>query len=406
MPYTPPQEVLERYARVLVDFALGGGDGIKPGDVVRIAAPECARPLYVELNRAVWRAGGHVLSAYQPDEDAGANLARDFFELAGEQQLDYFPARYMRGLVDEMDHQVSVIATTDPRALDSVDPALIMRRGEAMRRLLDWRGEKENEGRFTWTLGLYGTEAMAAEAGLDAEQYWEQIIHACFLDSEDPLAHWREVGERLESTRARLDELQIERVQVTGPDVDLRVELGEDRRWLGGRGRNIPSFEIFTSPDWRGTEGWIYCDQPLYRYGNLVRGIRLEFTGGRVSGASAEENERVLKEMIATEGADRIGEFSLTDRRFSRITRFMAQTLYDENVGGEWGNTHIALGRAYQDAYVGDPGTLKPDDWERLGFNNSSVHTDVVSTARRTVTATLRDGSERVIYRDGEFVLD
>jgi aminopeptidase len=406
VPYTPPQEVLERYARVLVDFALGGGKGIEPGDVVRIVAPECARPLYVELNRAVWRSGGHVLGSYQPDEDAGANLPRDFFEIAGEAQIEHFPSTYMRGLVDEMDHQVSVIATTDPRALDSVEPSLIMRRGEAMRQLLDWRGEKENEGRFTWTLGLYGTAAMAAEADLGPEQYWQQIIDACFLDSDDPLARWREVGERLDVTRERLDELRIARVHVTGPDVDLKVELGEGRRWLGGRGRNIPSFEIFTSPDWRGTEGWIHCDQPLYRYGNLVRGIRLRFAGGRVVEASAEENERVLTEMIATEGADRIGEFSLTDRRFSRITRFMAQTLYDENVGGEFGNTHIALGRAYQDAYVGDPGALKPEDWERLGFNNSSVHTDVVSTTERTVTATLEDGSERVIYRDGEFALD
>jgi len=287
-----------------------------------------------------------------------------------------------------------------------VDPARIMRRGEAMRQLLDWRGEKENAGRFTWTLGLYGTAAMAAEAGLDLEQYWQQIIDACFLDSDDPLSRWREVGERLDSTRERLDALQIERVHVTGEDVDLQVQLGEARRWLGGRGRNIPSFEIFTSPDWRGTEGWIHCDQPLYRYGNLVRGIRLEFSEGRVTQASAAENEPVLKEMIATEGADKIGEFSLTDRRFSRITRFMAQTLYDENVGGEFGNTHIALGRAYQDAYDGDPAELEPADWERLGFNNSSVHTDVVSTTERTVTATLQDGSERVIYRDGEFVLE
>ncbi len=72
----------------------------------------------------------------------------------------------MRGLVDEMDHQVSVIAESDPHALDSVDPARIMRRGESMRPLLDWRGEKENAGRFSWTLGLYGTPAMAAEAGM------------------------------------------------------------------------------------------------------------------------------------------------------------------------------------------------------------------------------------------------
>ena len=406
MPYTPPPEVLERYARVLIDFALGGGQGIEAGDVVRVVAPECAKPLYVELNRAVWRAGGHVIGGYQPDEDEHANLARDFFELAGEAQLEHFPARYSRGLIDEIDHQVSVIATTDPRALDSVDPALIMRRGESMRPLLDWRAEKENEGRFTWTLGLYGTPAMAAEAGLPLEDYWEQIIHACFLDSEDPLARWREVGERLERTREQLDALHIERLHVTGEDVDLHISVGERRRWLGGRGRNIPSFEIFTSPDWRGTSGWIYCNQPLYRYGNLVTGIRLTFDDGRVTEASAEQNERVLSEMIATKGADRVGEFSLTDRRFSRITRFMAQTLYDENVGGEFGNTHIALGRSYQDAYDGDPAKLTGADWEQLGFNTSSVHTDIVSTTRRTVTASLRGGEQRVIYRDGEFVLD
>lgn len=406
MSFVPPQEVLERYASVLVDFALGGGGGVKPGEVVRIVAAESAKPLYVELNRAVWRAGGHVIGGYQPDDDETFNLSRDFYQSASQAQLEHFSARYLRGLVDEMDHQVSVIAESDPHALDSVDPARIMRRGESMRPLLDWRGEKENAGRFSWTLGLYGTPAMAAEAGMDEGEYWEQIIHACFLDSEDPVARWREVGEQLDETRRRLNELDIERLHVEGADVDLWVSLGEHRRWLGGRGRNIPSFEIFTSPDWRGTEGWIYCNQPLYRYGNLVKGIKLTFTDGRVTAASAEENERVLSEMIATEGADRIGEFSLTDRRFSRITRFMAHTLYDENVGGAFGNTHIAVGRSYQDAYDGDPSEVSDERWAELGFNNSSVHTDIVSTTDRRVTAQLRGGGERVIYSDGEFRLD
>jgi aminopeptidase len=405
MSYTPPQDVLERYASVLVDFALGGGGGIKRGDVVRITAPEGAKPLYAELAKAVWRGGGHVIGAYLPADDDRINISRDFFELASDEQLDHFNARYMRGLVDEMDHQVTVLADADPHALDAVDPAKIMRQGAAMRPLLDWRGEKENAGRFSWTLGLYGTPAMAAEAGMGLEQYWEQIIHACFLDAEDPIARWREVGERINRTLDWLDSLEIERVHVQGDDVDLRILLGEGRRWLGGRGRNIPSFELFTSPDWRGTEGWIYCNQPLYRYGNLVNGIRLEFADGRVTSATAEENEAVLTEMIVTDGADRIGEFSLTDRRLSRITRFMAHTLYDENVGGRYGNTHIALGRSYQDAYTGDPSEVSPERWGELGFNDSTVHTDVVSTADRVVTATLRGGEERVIYRDGEFQL-
>jgi len=406
MTYTPAKQILERYASVLVDFALGSGEGVKPGEVVRVVSSESSKPLYVELQKAIWRAGGHVIGAYQPDDDHTFNLSRDFYESASEEQLAFFPARYMRGIVDEMDHQVAVIADSDPHALDTVDPARIMRRGEAMRPLLDWRGEKENEGRFTWTLGLYGTEAMAAEAHMTEEEYWEQIVHACFLDSDDPVARWREVGERLDDTRARLDELAIERLHVEGEDVDLWIALGERRRWLGGRGRNIPSFELFTSPDWRGTEGWIYCNQPLYRYGNLVRGIRLEFAGGRVTAATAEENERVLREMVATAGADRVGEFSLTDRRFSRITRFMAHTLYDENVGGSFGNTHIAVGRSYQDAYDGDPSEVSDAEWERLGFNDSSVHTDVVSTTDRVVTATLTGGEQRVIYAGGEFQLD
>jgi aminopeptidase len=405
MSYTPPQDVLERYASVLVDFALGGGSGIERGDVVRITAPEGAKPLYAELAKAVWRGGGHVIGAYLPADDDQINISRDFFELASDEQLDHFNARYMRGLVDAMDHQVTVLADADPHALDTIDPAKIMRQGAAMRPLLDWRGEKENAGRFSWTLGLYGMPAMAAEAGMSIEQYWEQIIHACFLDAEDPIARWREVGERINRTREWLDSLEIERVHVAGDDVDLRILIGERRHWLGGRGRNIPSFELFTSPDWRGTDGWIYCNQPLYRYGNIVKGIRLEFADGRVTGASAEQNEAVLTEMVATEGADRIGEFSLTDRRLSRITRFMAHTLYDENVGGRYGNTHIALGRSYQDAYAGDPSEVSPERWRELGFNDSTVHTDVVSTADRVVTATLRGGEERVIYRDGEFQL-
>jgi aminopeptidase len=404
--YAPRQEILDRYASVLVDFALGGGSGVQPGEVVRVVATESAKPLYAALNRAVWRAGGHVIGGYQPDDDHEINLARDFYEAASPQQLDYFPSSYMRGLVDQIDHQVTVIAPSEPRSLDTVDPALIMRRGESLRTLLDWRNEKENAGRFSWTLGLYGTPGMAAEAGMDVEEYWEQIVHACFLDSDEPLARWREVGKRIEDTRSWLDSLEIERVHVEGEDADLWVSIGEQRRWLGGRGRNVPSFELFTSPDWRGTSGWIYCNQPLYRYGSLVKGIRLEFADGRVSAASAEENERVLTEMIATEGADRVGEFSLTDRRFSRITRFMAQTLYDENVGGSFGNTHIALGRSYQDAYDGDPAPVGDEEWQRLGFNNSSVHTDIVSTSDRVVTASLRGGGERVIYRDGEFQLD
>jgi aminopeptidase len=110
--------------------------------------------------------------------------------------------------------------------------------------------------------------------------------------------------------------------------------------------------------------------------------------------------------MIAAPGADRVGEFSLTDARLSRITKFMASTLYDENVGGRYGNTHVAVGLGLRHTYDGDAAGVSEEQWEQLGFNASSVHTDIVSTSDRTVIAVLKDGSERVIYGDGRFQHD
>ncbi len=403
MVYDPSSEHLERYARLLVDYALGGGEGIARGDVVLINAPDRARPLYAELCQAVWRAGGHVLSGYRPSDDGGTSLARAFYELADDDQLDFFAERYWKGVIDEADHLLHVLCETDPHALKDIPPAKIMRSRQARRPLQEWQVAKEDAGRLTWTLGLYGTEAMAAEAQMSIEEYWEQIIAGCFLDEPDPVARWREVNAQIESHCERLNALPIERLHVEGPDVDLWVTLGEERRWLGGGGRNIPSFEVFTSPDWRGTEGRIRFSEPLYVYGSLIRGVELEFHQGRVVASRAEENEELLREMLATDGADRVGEFSLTDARLSRITRFMASTLFDENTGGRYGNTHLAVGRSLTQTYAGDPGAVSPEEWERLGFNDSVVHTDIVSTTDRTVTATLADGRRQVIYRDGRF---
>jgi len=404
MTYTPSRQHLERYAKLLVDYALGGGTGIAAGDVVQISAPENAKPFYAELCRAVWRSGGHVLPRYAPADDSrGENLTRDFLELASDEQLDFFAERYWRGMTDQTDHYIGILSDVDPHALKDVEPSRMLRTQRARRPLREWLDAKESAGELTWTLGLYGTEAMAAEAEMSIEEYWEQIIAACFLDDPDPAARWRDVGEQIDAHCEWLNSLPIDRLHVEGEDVDLWITVGERRRWLGGGGRNIPSFEVFTSPDWRGTEGRIRFSEPLYIYGSLIKGVELEFKDGRVVASRADQNEPLLREMLASDGADRVGEFSLTDSRLSPISRFMAETLFDENTGGPYGNTHIAVGFAIRPALEGDASALTEAEWEELGFNNSAIHTDIVSTTDRTVTAVLRDGSERVIYAGGQF---
>lgn len=404
-PYTPPKKILEKYAQVLVHFALNGGAGIKKNEVVVVAANEASKPLYAEVLTAIWKAGGHVIQKYSPSDEPGLSLGRIFYECANEEQLNHFPKKYLKGLLEQADHSIFIISETDKYSLKSIDPEKIMKSQVAIKPYRDWRDKKENLGKFSWTLGLYGTPHMATEAKLTEKVYWNQIIKACYLDEDDPVAKWREIQKRMEDYIKKLDELAIQRLHVEGSDVDLWISMGEKRRWIGGGGRNIPSFEIFTSPDWRGTEGWIRFNQPLYRYGNLIDGIELEFKNGLVVSSKAKKNATLLKQMIATSNADKVGEFSLTDGRFSRITKFMGETLYDENVGGPYGNVHIALGSAYQDCLQGDPSKVSKGEWKKLGFNDSPIHTDIVSTTDRTVTALLSNGEEKVIYKKGEFVL-
>jgi aminopeptidase len=401
--YKPSQEIFQKYADVLVKFALNNGKGIKKGETIYLVAEECAKPLFLEIRKSIWKAGGHVISSYRPSNDEEYNVERDFFELAGDHQISFFPEHHLKGLVKQIDHSIFILSTTNKHALHGIDPKKIMKTGEAIKPFIDWRNKKEEQGKFTWTLALYGTEEMAKEVGMTLEEYWEQIIHACFLDEADPIKKWKEVFKQLTLYKNKLNKLEVEKYHVKGPDVDLWITQGEKRQWIGGSGRNIPSYELFTSPDWRGTEGWIKFNQPLYRYGNVITGVELTFKKGRVIDVKADKNLDVIKQMIATPNADKVGEFSMTDKRFSRITRFMGETLYDENVGGEHGNTHIALGRAYTDCYSGDPTKVSKKQWEKLGFNTSSVHTDIVSTAPRTVTAHLKNGKTKVVYKDGMY---
>ncbi len=403
--YTPAKKILERYADVLINFALAGGKGIKKGQVVLVSGKECTQPLFDEVCKAVWKAGGHVLPQYTRNNVERRASSPDFYKIATEEQLDFFPSKFYRGLIDEADHQVGILGEEDPHFLKGVDSKKVMRYGQTMKQYLNWRREKEDNHKFSWTLCLYGTPAMAKEAKMSEKEYWDQIIKACFLDKANPIKEWRKVFEQIEGTRKKLDKLKIEKLHVEGSDADLWIKVGEKRKWRGGSGANIPSFELFTSPDWRGTNGWIKFNQPLYRYGNLIEGIELEFKDGQVVKSKAKKNEKVLKAMIATEGANQVGEYSLTDRRFSRITKFMAETLYDENVGGPNGNTHLALGSSYHECYVGDPGKVSKEEWKRLGYNESSVHTDIMSTAPRTVTAYLPNGETKVIYKNGQFTL-
>jgi aminopeptidase len=404
--YTPSKQILEKYANLIVEFGLQNRDGSKPkaGAVVHFIVPEVARPLYFHLEKSILKHGYQPLGEYLPSNDEVYNLDEMFFGTASPSQRTFALNAYKKGLVDQADCVIRIDAESSPHALKDIPSEYILEYRRAQKKNIDYKWKKIESGKLNWTIALYGTEAMAKEAGLTLKQYWRQIIKACYLDEKNPTKEWFRINKTVQGTAKKLTKLAIESLHITGKDVDLVIGIGANRQWLAGGGNNIPSFEVFTSPNWREVNGWIRFNQPLYVFGSMIEGIELHFKNGEVVQCSAKKNQSLLQQIIETKGGNRLGEVSLTDARISRITKFMADTLYDENVGGKYGNTHVALGSAFRECLLGiAPKSDK--DWDKLGFNDSVVHHDIVSTTDRTVTATLKDGKKKVIYEKGQFTI-
>ncbi|HMA67153.1 MAG TPA: aminopeptidase [Desulfosalsimonadaceae bacterium] len=395
------EKQMQRYADVLIWGLQTARTGkIKKGDVVLIRYDLPAIRLVEILYDKLLAMDVHPVQRMlqTPAMESG------FYSRANSRQLSFI-APGEESLYRNLGGSIAILAPESLTHLSGVDPSRLSKPVKARKYLRDILDQREDDGLFSWTLAIYPTAELASHAGLSAEEYARQIIKACYLNRREPVAHWNEVFKKAKSLKNWLNRLSVEQFHVESANVDLVVTPGEKRRWIGVSGHNIPSFELFTSPDWRGTSGVYYADQPSYRSGNYVKGIRLEFQNGKVVKAGAEEGESFLKKQIAMDnGADKIGEFSLTDSTFSKIDKFMANTLFDENFGGKYGNSHIALGASYSDTFSGKPSELTKEKKAELGFNDSALHWDVVNTEKKRVTAVLSSGQKKVIYENGRFL--
>ncbi|HPC34604.1 MAG TPA: aminopeptidase, partial [Candidatus Absconditabacterales bacterium] len=156
--FSPSVKILNKYADVLVNFALRGGKGIKKGDVVFVYIPESAKAFYIPLQETILKAGGHPVMKYTAE-----GVARSFYEVASDQQLQFFPDAYKKGEIESKTHHISILAEADKHELRGVEAQKIMMRIKANQPYRDLLDKKERDKNFSWTLGLFGTPAMAKE---------------------------------------------------------------------------------------------------------------------------------------------------------------------------------------------------------------------------------------------------
>jgi aminopeptidase len=391
---------LERYADVLWwGLATAKKAPFKKNDIILIRYNRPAVRLAEILFANLLSKGLHPVQRMNPT----AAMERAFYLRASNRQL-VFSAPGEKELMSGLNGSINLYAPESITHLSDIDPKKIGKTAVARKAVRDILNRRETRGSFSWTLCVFPTAELAEQAGISLEEYTRQICQACFLNKTAPVSEWQHIYKKAQSIKNWLNSMRVKHFHVESKNIDLEVTPGEKRQWIGISGRNIPSFEIFISPDWRGIRGKYHADQPSYRSGNRVEGVRLEFENGRAVKIAASAGENFVKQLLQMDkGADKVGEFSLTDKRFSRINRFMANTLFDENFGGKYGNCHIALGSSYSNTYRGDSQKLNQALKQKLGLNESALHWDLVNTEQKRVTAHLKSGKAVTIYENGRF---
>lgn len=326
-----------------------------------------------------------------------------FYNIASSEQLSFI-AKGQVELSHSLNGLISLRAPSSLTHLKDVDSSKIASVTLSRKLYRDIWDKREERGLFGWTLCMMPTAELARHANLTIEEYASQIKKSCFLDLDNPTVKWEEIFLMAGEIKDWINSLNVDYYLMSGENMELKIYPGKMRKWIGISGHNIPSFELFISPDCTKTSGKYFSNQASYRNGNLVEGVSLEFEKGKVVKASANVGENFLLDQLKIdEGASFVGEYSLTDKRFSNIDKFMANTLFDENYGGENGNSHIAVGASYSDTFSGNKKKLTASLKRKLGFNSSALHWDLVNTLPKTVVAHLKSGKNILIYENGQF---
>lgn len=415
-----PMSNLQASKRRYVELLVKQGVNVQPDQQVLVMAdPSCLELVEMAAEFCYQRGARYV-----DTKIAVPRVARHHVLGASPDRLTFVPtheAVRTDQIVDSGGAMIAFRSQDEPDLYEDFDSdqqkllnQMLVARREAVRR---FREEGVLKRKVAWCLAGPPSPKWAQKVFPEltvedaVEALWKDILGMTFADQEDCQALWSEHLDRLARRTQKLNSKAIKELHFLNPSVgtDLKVTLSPKACWVSGRKQtaqgidvclNIPTFEVFTTPDWRGTEGEVTLTRPVMINGSLVEGLKVKFQAGEIVEATAEKNLDAYQAMINTPGdptAKRLGEVALVgvDSPIFQSGRIYQHTLYDENAA-----CHIATGMAYTIG-IHDGDILGPKELDELGFNRQAkTHQDVMISDENTTV--LADGREVIV--DGHWV--
>jgi aminopeptidase len=366
---------LQRYAELVVRV----GANVQPGqDVVVNCLVE-----HVEIARAMareaYRAGAqHVVVLY-----GDLHLRRAGIELGPESEIGWSPPYlldWIRRWPEENPAVISLAGNPDPQLLSDLDPSLV---GRADPRDIRAAYLENIVGRhINWTIAAAPNSGWATQVfgEPDVERLWDAVGTATRLDADDPVAAWQAHTDKLQERADALTARSFDAIRFTGPGTELEIGLVAGTPWRCATLEtaagithipNLPTEEVFTSPDWRRAQGTVRSTYPLVTSGRKVDGLEMRFEGGRIVDVRADSGAEVIEAQLETDDQARsLGEVALVDGSspVKRTGLVFSDTLFDENA-----TCHIAYGGGIpHDALA----SASPEEKLEAGVNVSQIHTD------------------------------
>jgi aminopeptidase len=402
-----PDERLTAYA----ELAVRVGANVAPGQDVHVDAMVEHAPFVRAVARAAYDAGARFVDVHYRDK----RVTEAQIERGPEEALGWSPPWLIKR-AEELGSRSGAIVAIDgdpePELFDRLDPRRV-----GLTRMKDLHRaylEQVTKELVNWTVVAYPTPGWAqiVFGEPDVDRLWSAVMHTVRLDEPDPVRAWDEHVERLVARAALLNERRFDAIRFRGPGTDLTIGLLPTSRWNSGRARtvlgrsfvpNMPTEEVFTTPDPQRADGTVRSTRPLALQGTIVRDLELRFENGRAVDVRASAGEPVVRAQLESDpGAARLGELALVDgsSRVGETGLTFFNTLFDENAA-----SHIAYGQGLPEGVEGAV-EVEPEEQQKLGVNVSSVHTDfMVGGAEVDVDGLERDGTAVPILRANEWKL-